>query len=57
MIAQELLERDRGTHVAFCIDILENVPTNAVLITSDEVRFHISSFVNKQNSLLVRKQP
>ena len=49
MVAQELLERDHETRVAFCKDILKNVPANAFLITSDDAYFHLSGFVNKQN--------
>ena len=49
MVAQELLERDHETRVACCKDILENVPANAVLITSDVAHFYSSDFVNNQN--------
>ena len=49
MVAQELLERDHETRVACCKDIFENVPADAILITSDEAHFHLSGFVNKQN--------
>ena len=49
MAAKEFLERDHEIRVACCKDILENVPFNAVLITSDEAHFHVSGFVNKQN--------
>ena len=49
MVAQELLERDHETRVACCKDILENVPADTILITSDKAHFHLSGFVNKQN--------
>ena len=49
MVAQELLELNHETRVACCKDILENVPANAVLITSDEAHFHLSGFINKHN--------
>ena len=49
MVVQELLDRDHEIRVACCQDILEHVPANAVLITSDEAHFHLSGYVNKQN--------
>ena len=49
MVAKELLEPDYKTRVACCKDILENIPANPVLITSNEDHFHLSGFVNKQN--------
>ena len=49
MVVQELLDRDHKIRVACCQDILEHVPANAVLITSDEALFHLSGYVNKQN--------
>ena len=49
MVVQELLDRDHEIRVACCQDILEHVPANPVLITSDEAHFHLSSYVNKQN--------
>ena len=56
MVAQELLERDQETSVACRKDILENVPANAILISSNETHFHLPGFVNKQVILLlVRK--
>ena len=49
MVAQELLKQDHETCRACCKDILENVPTIAVLITRDEAKLYLSCFVNKQN--------
>ena len=49
MVVQELLDRDHEIRVTCCQDILEHVPANPVLITSDEAHFHLSSYVNKQN--------
>ena len=49
MVVQELLDRDHEIRVACCQDILEHVPANAVLITSDEAHFHLSGYVYKQN--------
>ena len=49
MVVQKLLDRDHEIRVACCQDILEHVPANAVLITSDKARFHLSGSVNKQN--------
>ena len=47
MVVQELQDRDHEIRVACCQDILEHVPANAVLITSDEAHFHLSGYVNK----------
>ena len=49
MIVQELSERDWENRRACANDILQNVPQNALLITSDEAHFHLSGCVNKQN--------
>ncbi|KAL4149807.1 hypothetical protein QTP88_003669 [Uroleucon formosanum] len=49
MITQELSARDFETRRAVCEDILQNIPVSAVLISSDEVHFHLSGTVNKQN--------
>ena len=49
MFAQELRERDHETRAACGEDILENVPANAILITSDEAHFCSSGFVNQRN--------
>ena len=49
MVVQELLDRDHEIRVTCCQDILEHVPANAALITSDEAHFHLSGYVNKQN--------
>jgi hypothetical protein len=49
MLAHELSERDHANHRAISVEILEQVPAAAVLLSSDEARFHISGAVNKQN--------
>ena len=49
MIVQELSERDWENRRACSNDILQNIPQNALLITSDEAHFHLSGCVNKQN--------
>lgn len=49
MIAQELSERDWENRRACSNDILQNVPQNDLLITTDEAHFHLSGCVNKQN--------
>ncbi|PNF29530.1 hypothetical protein B7P43_G01911 [Cryptotermes secundus] len=49
MVTQELSERDFETRKAACEDILQNIPSGAVLISSDEAHFHLSGTVNKQN--------
>ena len=49
MDAHEFLERDNETCVACCKDIFKNALANAILITSHEAHFCLSSFVNKQN--------
>jgi hypothetical protein len=49
MLAQELIERDQANRRAISAEILEQVPTAAVLLSSDEVHFHTSGAVNKQN--------
>ncbi|XP_050302993.1 uncharacterized protein LOC126740872 [Anthonomus grandis grandis] len=49
MIVQELSERDWENRRECSNDILQNVPQNALLITSDEAHFHLSGCVNKQN--------
>lgn len=49
MVVQELSERDRASRIASCHAILENVPNNAVVLSSDEAHFHLSGYVNKQN--------
>ena len=46
---KELLERDHETRVASGKDILENVPPNALLITSDKAHVLLSGSVNTQN--------
>jgi hypothetical protein len=48
-ITQELSERNYETRRAVCEDILQNIPVGAVLTSSDEAHFHLSSTVNKQN--------
>ena len=55
MVAQELLERGHKTCVACCKDILENVPANAILITSDEAHFIYLIFSKTKFLLLVKK--
>lgn len=42
-------EGDFQKRVDACQAILQNVPRNAVLLTSDEAHFHLTGFVNKQN--------
>jgi len=49
MLAQELIERDQANRRAISAEILEQVPTAAVLLSSDEAHFHTSGAVNKQN--------
>ncbi|XP_068233554.1 uncharacterized protein [Palaemon carinicauda] len=49
MVAQKLSEEDFKTHRAACDDILQNIPPNAVFISSDEAHFHLCGTVNKQN--------
>ena len=49
MVAQGLLERDHETRVACSKDILENVPSNVILIISGEAQFRLFDFVKKQN--------
>ncbi|XP_075215399.1 uncharacterized protein LOC142321286 [Lycorma delicatula] len=49
MVMQKLSERDRASRIASCHAILENVPNNAVVLSSDEAHFHLSGYVNKQN--------
>jgi hypothetical protein len=49
MVVQQLGERDWLSRQASCEAILENVPTDAVVLFSDEPHFHLSGCVNKQN--------
>jgi transposase len=49
MLAQELIERAHANRRAISAEILEQVPTAAVLLSSDEAHFHTSGAVNKQN--------
>lgn len=49
MVVQELSERDWASRIASCHAILDNVPNNAVVLSSDEAHFHLSGYVNKQN--------
>jgi hypothetical protein len=49
MLAQELSERDHANRRAISAEILEQVPTAAVLLSGDEAHFHISGVINKQN--------
>ncbi|XP_076039316.1 uncharacterized protein LOC143024401 [Oratosquilla oratoria] len=49
MIAQKLHESDLEDSMSCCTDVLQNVPVNDVLLTTDEAHFHLSGCVNKQN--------
>jgi methylphosphotriester-DNA--protein-cysteine methyltransferase len=49
MLAQELSERDYANRRAISAEILEQVPTAAVLLSSDEADFHNVGAVKKQN--------
>ena len=49
MVGQELSEEDFETRRAACDDILQNIPPDAVFISSDEAHFHLCGTVNKQN--------
>ena len=49
IIVQEFSERYWKNRRACCNDILQNVPENAVLITSGKAHFHLCGSVNKQN--------
>ena len=49
MVVQELHECDWENRMACCEDILQNIPANAVLLTSEEAHFHLSGCVNEQN--------
>jgi hypothetical protein len=48
-IAQEPSERDCEICTTLCRELLQNVPRTAVLLFTDEVHFHLSGTVNKQN--------
>lgn len=47
MIVQKLQERNWENLMACCDDIFQNVPANAVLLTSDEAHFHLSASISK----------
>ncbi|KAF2899282.1 hypothetical protein ILUMI_06893 [Ignelater luminosus] len=49
MVVQELSKRVWENCKSCCNDILQNVPENGVLITSDEAHFNLCGTVNKQN--------
>jgi hypothetical protein len=49
MVVEELRERDWLSRQASCEAILENVPAEADVLSSDEAHFHLSGCVNKQN--------
>ena len=49
MLAQELSESDHANHGAISVEILEQIPAAAVLLSSDEAHFHVSGAINKQN--------
>lgn len=49
VIAQELSERDFGTPITLCQDLIRSVHSTDGLMFSDETRFHFSDTVNKQN--------
>jgi hypothetical protein len=48
MVVQELRERDWLSRQASCEAMLENVPPDADVLSSDD-HFHLSGSVNKQN--------
>ena len=47
MLAQKLSERDHANRRAISAEILEQVPAAAVLLSSDEARFHLSGAVKQ----------
>jgi hypothetical protein len=49
MVVQELNQHDWVNHSVSCQAILQNVPANDVVLSSDEAHFHLSGCVNKQN--------
>ena len=49
MVIQKLSERHFETRRAVCEEILQNIPPGAIFISFDEVHFHLSGTVNKQN--------
>ena len=52
MVAQELLKQDHENRVACCKDMVENVPANAVLTTSDKAHFHLCGLFHQAKFLL-----
>jgi hypothetical protein len=49
MVVQVLRERDWLSRQASCEAILENVPADPDVLSSDEAYFHLSGCINKQN--------
>jgi hypothetical protein len=49
MYAQELSKRDHANCRAISAENLEQVPTAAIILSSDEAHSHISGATNKQN--------
>jgi hypothetical protein len=47
MVVQELNQRDWVNRSDSCQAILQNVPANDVVFSSDEAHFHLSGCVNK----------
>lgn len=56
MVTQELSERDSETHKAMCEEMLQNFPSGAVLISSDEAHLYLSGTVNQQLSATTLKR-
>ena len=49
MVVQKLYEHDYEKRKACCLNILQHVSSNDILLTSDEAHFNLSGYVNKQN--------
>ncbi|GJQ79706.1 hypothetical protein Trydic_g5853 [Trypoxylus dichotomus] len=49
MVIEELSERHFESHKTMCEDILQNIASGAVSISSDDAHFHVSATANVQN--------
>ena len=49
MSAQELSQQDWERRRTFCQGILDSVPPDAIVWSSDEAHFHLCGTVNKQS--------